>query len=86
LLTTVPLQEHGYALHKGAFRDAIALHYGWRPSGMPTLCSCGKSNDVGHALSCARGRYVIRRHDEIRDLTTTLLWDVSHFVETEPPL
>ena len=24
-LTTLPIKEHGYALHKGAFKDAIAL-------------------------------------------------------------
>ena len=24
-LTTLPMQRHGFALHKGAFRDAVAL-------------------------------------------------------------
>ena len=66
----------------------VFMHYAMdgAPSGMPTRCSCGKSNDFGHALTCARGGNIIRRHDEIRDLTATFLWDVSHFVETEPPL
>ena len=31
-LTVLPLQEHGFALHKTAFHDAIALRYGWDPS------------------------------------------------------
>jgi len=31
-LTTLPLSDHGYALHKGAFRDALCLRYGWQPS------------------------------------------------------
>ena len=26
------IQEHGFALHKGAFRDAFCLHYGWQPN------------------------------------------------------
>lgn len=28
-LTALPIEEHGFALHKGAFRDALALTYGW---------------------------------------------------------
>ena len=28
-LTALPLEEHGFALHKGAFRDALCLRYGW---------------------------------------------------------
>ena len=30
-LSALPVEEHGFALHKGAFRDAICLHYGWLP-------------------------------------------------------
>ena len=29
-LTALPLVEHGFALHKGAFHDALALRYGCR--------------------------------------------------------
>ena len=30
--------EHGFALHKAAFRDALCLCYGWLPIGyLPTL-------------------------------------------------
>ena len=31
-LTTIPLVEYGFTLHKQAFRDAIYLRYGWRPA------------------------------------------------------
>ena len=51
-LTSLPLEEHGFSLHKGAFRDALALRYGWLPSNTPTSCACGKSFSVEHALSC----------------------------------
>ena len=54
-LTVLPIEEHGFALHKGAFRDALALRYGWTPHGMSSICICGKQNDPSHALSCARG-------------------------------
>ena len=30
-LTALPLTEYGFALHKGAFHDALALRYGWSP-------------------------------------------------------
>ena len=31
-LTALPVEEFGFALHKGAFRDALALRYGWCPT------------------------------------------------------
>ena len=39
-LTTLPLAEHGFTLHKGEFHDALALRYGWAPSEMPSTCTC----------------------------------------------
>ena len=29
--TTLPIAEHGFCLHKGAFCDALCLRYNWRP-------------------------------------------------------
>ena len=28
-LSTLPVEENGFALHDGAFRDALTLRYGW---------------------------------------------------------
>ena len=50
-LSTLPIAEHGFALHKGAFHDAICLRYGWRPLNMPLQCTCGKQFSVEHSLS-----------------------------------
>ena len=50
LLSTLPVEENGFALHKGAFRDAIALRYRWQPTEMPSLCDCSKANGVEHVL------------------------------------
>ena len=75
-LTTLPIEEHGFALHKAAFRDGLALRYGWRPKGMPITCACEKSNTVDHALSCPKGGLVITGHNEVRDLTASLLNEV----------
>ena len=85
-LSTLPVEEDGFALYEGAFRDAIALRYGWRPTGMPSVCVCGKANGVEHALICFKGGHVIRRHNEIRDATASLLGEVTHNIETEPSL
>ncbi len=85
-LTTLPLEEHGFTLHKGAFIDALALRYGWALSRTPTNCVCGASFTVEHVLSCPRGGFPSLRHNEIRDLTATLLTEVCNDVQVEPDL
>ena len=85
-LTTLPITEFGFTLHKGTFHDALALRYGWPPKRTPTNCECGASFSVDHALSCKRGDFPIVRHNEIRDLTANLLTEVCHEVSTEPDL
>ena len=57
LLTSRPIEEFGFSLHKGAFRDAISLRYGWLPLNCPTHCACGSSFSVYHALSCPKGGF-----------------------------
>ena len=71
-LNTLPVEEHGFSLHKGAFCDAIALRYRWRPTGMPNLCVCGKANGVEHALSCCKG-------DMSSNITSTLGTSLPHY-------
>ena len=85
-LTTLPLEEFGFTLHKTAFSDAIALRYGWQPSRCPSSCACGSNFSVEHALSCPKGGFPIVRHNEIRDLTANLLTEVCHDVCVEPTL
>ena len=85
-LTTLPIDEHGFALHKGAFHDAMALRYDWNPSRTPSNCDCGKKFSVEHAFTCPRGGFPILRHNEIRDLTANLLTEVCHDVCVEPDL
>ncbi len=50
----------------------------------PTTCVCGASFAVDHLLSCQRGGYPSLRHNEIRDLTGTLLTEVCSDVKVEP--
>ena len=72
-LTTLPVEEFGFHLHKGAFRDALALRYGWPLHNSPATCSCGSHFTVEHALSCPKGGYPSIRHNEIRDFTVNLM-------------
>ena len=34
-LGTGPMKEHGFVLHKRAFKDALTLRYGWQPNEIP---------------------------------------------------
>ena len=88
-LASLPLsEESGYALHKGAFRDALCLRYGWPPSLLPSHCVCGHNVTVEHAMitSCPDGGFPSIRHNEIKDLTAKVLTETCHNVGTEPQL
>ena len=84
-LSTLPIAEHGFALHKGAFKDALCLHYAWYPGYLPTKCVCGKQFTVDHALSCPCVGLLSLRHINIRDVTADLN-EVCHNVSTVPDL
>jgi len=73
-----PIEEHGLALHKGAFRDALCLHYGWLPSDLHARCVCGQGFTVGHAMNCATGGFPTLCHNELRDFTTAAMSEVCH--------
>ena len=83
-LTALPVDEHDFALHKAAFRDSISLRYGWPLQNSPSHCSCGQPFSVEHALTCKTGGFPAVRHNEVRDITATLLTEVCHGVTTEP--
>ena len=85
-LTSLPIEEFGFTLHKRAFFDALALRYNWQPSRMPTSCACGSNFTIEHSMSCPKGRFPSIRHNEIRDLTAKLLTEVCHDVSVEPDL
>ena len=85
-LSVLPLEEHGFYLHKGEFRDALCLRYGWNLGSTPQTCNCGAQFSVDHAMICHMGGFPTIRHNELRDITATLLTEVCHNVTTEPTL
>ena len=85
-LTAIPVDDHDLFLHKGAFRDALALRYGWQLQHLPDRCACGGAFSVDHAMACKIGGFPIHRHNEIRDFTADCLREVCPDVEVEPRL
>ena len=85
-LTVLPLQELGFDLNKREFRDAVKLRYDWPFDDIPSVCVCGETFTVDHAMICKRGGFVIQRHNELRDLEADLLNMVCSDVEVEPVL
>ena len=82
-ITARPIKEHGFALRKGAFIDAIHLRYGLRPPRLPPNCVCGSNFMIKHALNCKCWGFHIY---ELRNITTDLLTGTSSDVMMEPPL
>ena len=67
-------------------KDAIALRYGWLPERLPLACACDTPFTVEHALSCPKGAFPTCRHNELRDITATVLSEVCPDVCIEPIL
>ena len=82
-LSVVPI---GFALCKGAFRDALYLWYGWSTSGLPAKCVCGHDFTFDHAMNCPSGSFPTLRHNELRDFTAAALSEVCHDVAVKPVL
>ena len=85
-LSVLPLDDHGFSLHKGEFRDALCLRYGWKLSHTPAKCNCGLAFSADHAMICHMGGFPTIRHNELRDVTASLLTEVCNDVATEPHL
>ena len=85
-LTAVPIAEHGFALHKVAFQDALCLRYAWRLPLLTSQCVGDKTITVEHALSCLYGGFPTIHHNEVRNITAQLMSDACHNFGIEPTL
>ena len=52
----------------------------------PSHCSCSHPFSVEYALNCKTGRFPAVRHNEVRDITASLLSEVCHASLPEPHL
>ena len=65
-VTARPRYSHPWTvLHKGEFRDAIYLRYGWEPPNLPETCGCGAAFNVAHAMQCMLGGFRGLMHNEV---------------------
>ena len=85
-LSALPIADHGFHLNKGEFRDTSCLRYDWSLTNVPQHCNCGKQFSVDHAMTCHLGGFLTVRHNDISDITASLLTEVCHNVATEPTL
>ena len=72
-LTVIPIDEMGFTLNKGEFRDILKLKYDWEIADKSSICMCGDVLNVDHAMVCRRGGFIIQRHNELRDLEADML-------------
>ena len=79
----IPVKRNGFFLEKQAFRDTIPIGYNIRLERLPTLCFCGDSFNLQHALSCTNGELVITRYKELRKLIAKILGGVCKNVVIE---
>ena len=87
-LSAGPLKESDLHLSKSDFRDLIRLRYFLPLENMPLTCVCGKDYTITHALTYATGRFIIKRHNDVRDYLAHLLNEMCadviigpHFVQ-----
>ena len=82
----ISLEDHGFTLTKGEFRDALALRYNKPLYSLLSNCPCGQKFNVTHALNCKKGGFVTMRHNNIHDFEANLIRIMQNDVEVESQL
>ena len=77
------LSSLGFHIHKSALEMLFTFAMDGRSL---TDCTCGQCFSLEHALSCPAGGFPSIRHNEVRDITATLLFEACTNVEIEPHL
>ena len=77
------MKEKGYELNKQNFWDPIYIRYAWELIRLPSNHECGADFNNEHALSCKKGGFIILRHIQLRNMTTSMLSKVCKDVCVE---
>ena len=64
----------------------IHITNGWELTQLPESCVCGVKFGLQHALSCKNGGFVTIRHNQVTNITATLLNEICNDVQIEPQL
>ena len=68
------------------FWDLIHIRYGWELTRLSENYVCKVKFGLQHVLSCKKGGFVTIRHNQIRNITATLLNEICNDVQIEPRL
>ena len=79
-------EDEGYVLNKQLFWDLIHIRYGWELTCLSENCVRGVKFGLQHALSCKKGGLFTIRHNQVRNITATLLNEICNDVQIEPQL
>ena len=85
-LTAQPISNFGFELSKQHFWDPIRLLNGWSIANLPITCLCGSRFSIQYCMSCKKGGFVSVRHNNLRNLTANMLFEVSKDIEIESKL
>ena len=85
-ILSLPLKDEGYVLNKQLFWHLIHIRYGWELTRLPENCVCGVKFSLQHALSCKKGGFVTIRHNQVSNITATLLNEICNDIQIEPQL
>ena len=85
-LSARPLKGSDLHLSKTDFRYLIRLRYLLPLEIMSLTCLCVRDLTMTHALTCATGGFIIKRHNDVRDYLAHLLNEVCADVSIEPHL
>ena len=85
-LSAIPVEQHGFALHKTDLTDALfyvmaGLHHTYH-----LTVFAAKPFQFLMLFSCPHGAFPILRHNDVRDRTAKLMSEVCHDIQVEPYL
>ena len=85
-LRVIPIKGNGFFLEKQTFWDAKRMRYNVSLERLPTLCVCGDSFNLQHALSCPKEGLVTTSHNELKNLTAEILGEICKNMVIDPLL
>lgn len=76
-VATQAIRGHRFELKQNSSLTPSPGHDGWSLHGLPGLYTCDTPSTAYHAMTCKTEAFVFMIHDEVRDLTTQMLTEVS---------
>ena len=85
-LAALLIGHYKFAPHKGDFRHALSLQYGWPLAYASSTCSCGSTFKPDHIQTCKWGGCLSQRDNEIGDFTAKMQKETHSNMVTESRL